>query len=117
MDENNMMHYDCEPMDGSENSQGSDPMQNGAAGGPRKPERKGKITGKIVALLLAVAVLGSVGGSALTAAIAGIHRDKAAEDSAVTGTADEDTPEESQDQAHNRKILHHNNTYSFLLCL
>ena len=106
MDENNMMHFDCEPMGGPEYSQGSDPVQNGSAGGPRKPERKGKITGKIVALLLVVAVLGSVGGSALTAAIAGIHRDKAAEDSAVTGTADEDTPEESQDQADYQLVSH-----------
>ena len=71
MDENNTMHFSCEPMGDYSPSNG----QGAPSGDPKKPEKKGKITGKIVAMLLVVALLGSVGGSALTAAINSIHSD------------------------------------------
>ena len=63
MDENNSMNFSFEPMGEDHASQQAAP-----SGNPKKPEKNGKITGKIVALLLVVAVLGSVGGSALTGA-------------------------------------------------
>ena len=99
MDDYNSMNFSCEPMGGQ---QFPDPNSQE----PKKPEKKGKITGKLVALLLAVAIVGSVGGSALTAAIAGIHRDKNTEDAAegVTGTTD--VAQESQDQADYQLVNH-----------
>ena len=99
MDDYNSMNFSCEPMGGQ---QFPDPNSQE----PKKPEKKGKITGKLVALLLAVAIVGSVGGSALTAAIAGIHRDKNTEDATegVTGTTD--VTQESQDQADYQLVNH-----------
>ena len=99
MDDYNSMNFSCEPMGGQ---QFPDPNSQE----PKKPEKKGKITGKLVALLLAVAIVGSVGGSALTAAIAGIHQDKNTEDTAegVTGTTD--VTQESQDQADYQLVNH-----------
>ena len=99
MDDYNSMNFSCEPMGGQ---QFPDPNSQE----PKKPEKKGKITGKLVALLLAVAIVGSVGGSALTAAIAGIHQDKTTEDTVegVTGTTD--VTQESQDQADYQLVNH-----------
>ena len=89
MDENNTMHFSCEPMGDYSPSNG----QGAPSGDPKKPEKKGKITGKIVAMLLVVALLGSVGGSALTAAINSIHSD---DKEAVQATSSDaaDTSEE-----------------------
>ena len=42
MDENNTMHFSCEPMGDYPPSNG----QGAPSGDPKKPEKKGKITGK-----------------------------------------------------------------------
>ena len=99
MDDYNSMNFSCEPMGGQEF-----PDPNSQE--PEKPEKKGKITGKLVALLLAVAIVGSVGGSALTAAIAGIHQDKNTEDATEGDTGTTDVTQESQDQADYQLVNH-----------
>ena len=92
MDDYNSMNFSCEPMGGQ---QFPDPNSQE----PKKPEKKGKITGKLVALLLAVAIVGSVGGAAPTAAHAGHPPDKKTQNApqGVTGTTD--VNHERKDQA------------------
>ncbi len=105
MDENNAVSFSCEP-DNSEDSEAHtsqnsnyyydpnfQPRPNPQPE-PEKPKKQGKGTWKIVALLLVVAILGSVGGSALTAAIAGI-RQPSEEAQDTLGNA-EDLEDESQ---------------------
>ena len=89
MDENNTMNFSCEPDDSEasavHNSSGAnyyyDPDFNPQPHGnpqpqkPQKPKKEHKGTWKIVALVLVVALVGSIGGSALTYAISGIRGD------------------------------------------
>ena len=93
MDENNTMHFSCEPMGDYPPSNG----QGAPSGDPKKPEKKGKITGKIVAMLLVVALLGSVGGSALTAAINSIHSDDKEDVQATSSDATDASEEDGTD--------------------
>ena len=99
MDENNTMHFSCEPMGDYSPSNG----QGAPSGDPKKPEKKGKITGKIVAMLLVVALLGSVGGSALTAAINGIHSD---DKEAVQATSSDATDASEEDGTDYQLVSH-----------
>ena len=99
MDENNTMHFSCEPMGDYSPSNG----QGAPSGDPKKPEKKGKITGKIVAMLLVVALLGSVGGSALTAAINSIHSD---DKEAVQATSSDATDASEEDGTDYQLVSH-----------
>ena len=99
MDENNTMHFSCEPMGDYSPSNG----QGAPSGDPKKPEKKGKITGKIVAMLLVVALLGSVGGSALTAAINSIHSD----DKEAVQTTSSDATDASEEDGTNYQLVSH----------
>ena len=99
MDENNTMHFSCEPMGDYSPSNG----QGAPSGDPKKPEKKGKITGKIVAMLLVVALLGSVGGSALTAAINSIHSD---DKEAVQATSSDATDASEEDGTNYQLVSH-----------
>ena len=87
MDENNTMNFSCEPDDSEasavhNNSNSNyyfDPNFNPQPHGnpqpekPKKAKKQGGVTWKIVALVLVVAIIGSVGGSALTYAISNIR--------------------------------------------
>ena len=99
MDENNTMHFSCEPMGDYPPPYG----QGAPSGDPKKPEKKGKITGKIVAMLLVVALLGSVGGSALTAAINSIHSD---DKEAVQATSSDATDASEEDGTNYQLVSH-----------
>ncbi len=104
MDENNTMPFSCEPEDGEAAAfHSSQPQPNyyydpnfrpqpQNRPEPEKPKKKG--TWKIVALLLVVALLGSVGGSVLTTAIAGLRH----EDAPVQETLGEAETEEPAPQ-------------------
>lgn len=85
MEENNSVNFSCEPDHNEASAVHTNQNSNyyydpnfqprpNPQPEPEKPKKQGKGTWKIVALLLVVAILGSVGGSALTAAISAIRQ-------------------------------------------
>ena len=99
MEDNQNMNFECEPV--QEPVQRTEPYTV-----PEQPtyrpyyqddnrknkKKKDRTTGKLVALIAAVAVIGSIGGSLLTSAIAYLSAPKAEEPAEVTQQTVEEKP-------------------------